>query len=295
METLESFYKRILHTDAPEILKADYGHVNVFSREVCQPQSSYIKRDFFKISLIIGDVELHYADKWIKINQPALLFSNPMVPYSMENAIGPKLGWFCIFDTNFLQGKSHVQVLTDSHFLNTNTNPIFFLNEKQVAEIQALFGKINEALQSDYQFKYDLIRTYIELLIHEALMMRPAEKYEAGNNASVRILNLFLELLERQFPVNTNKNVLLKNPNDFARQLAIHPNYLNKALKETTGKTTSDLIAERLTREAERLLKQTDMQISEISYAMGFEYPSYFNNFIKKRTQLTPLQLRQSI
>ncbi|HQU84956.1 MAG TPA: helix-turn-helix domain-containing protein, partial [Pyrinomonadaceae bacterium] len=69
-------------------------------------------------------------------------------------------------------------------------------------------------------------------------------------------------------------------------------NHLNRALKETTGKTTTELIAERMTQEAIALLKHTNWNVSEIAYTLGFEEPTHFNNFFKKRTQQTPTKFR---
>ena len=84
----------------------------------------------------------------------------------------------------------------------------------------------------------------------------------------------------------------MRSPQDFARRLSVHVNHLNRAIKETTGKTTSDHIFERLASEAKALLKHTSWNISEISYCLGFEEPAHFNNFFRKQTNLTPSAYR---
>ena len=73
----------------------------------------------------------------------------------------------------------------------------------------------------------------------------------------------------------------------------IHVNHLNKALKETIGKTTSQVIGERILQEAKILLKQTDLNISEIAYALGFSEATHFNSFFKKHTQISPSKFRR--
>ena len=120
----------------------------------------------------------------------------------------------------------------------------------------------------------------------------------AGNfhsyvNAASRVSSLFLELLERQFPIDSPTLVLkLKNPADYAASLSVHINHLNRSVKEVTGKTTTAHIASRIIREAKALLQHTDWNISAIAYSLGFEYPSYFTLFFKKNTGLAPTQLR---
>ena len=70
----------------------------------------------------------------------------------------------------------------------------------------------------------------------------------------------------------------LRSPSDFARHLNLHVNHLNRAVKETTEKTTSQIIAERILRESKILLKHSSWNVSEIAYALGFSEPTHFNN-----------------
>ncbi|RYY52442.1 MAG: AraC family transcriptional regulator, partial [Chitinophagaceae bacterium] len=74
---------------------------------------------------------------------------------------------------------------------------------------------------------------------------------------------------------------------------SIHVNHLNKVLKENVGKTTTDLISSRVTQEAKILLKQTDWNVSEIAYSLGFEEVAHFSNFFRKQTSLSPVAFRE--
>jgi AraC-like DNA-binding protein len=106
----------------------------------------------------------------------------------------------------------------------------------------------------DYAFKDDLIRNYINLIIHEALKLHPSENYHQHTNAASRITNVFLELLERQFPVESiDRPLQLKTAHDYAKNLNVHVNYLNRAVKEVTGKPTTTHITERVISEAKAL------------------------------------------
>jgi AraC family transcriptional regulator, transcriptional activator of pobA len=81
-------------------------------------------------------------------------------------------------------------------------------------------------------------------------------------------------------------------PFDFAARLGIHINHLNKVLKETTGKSTTEIISGRIAEEAKLLLRQTQWNVSEIAYTLGFEEVAHFSNFFKKQTTLSPLKFR---
>lgn len=109
----------------------------------------------------------------------------------------------------------------------------------------------------------------------------------------MRVVSLFIELLERQFPIESwEQRLQLKTAKDYADRLAVHVNYLNKRLKESTGKTTTEFISDRIIQEAKILLKQTKWNVSEISYALGFEEIAHFSNFFKRKTTFTPLEFR---
>jgi AraC family transcriptional regulator, transcriptional activator of pobA len=63
-------------------------------------------------------------------------------------------------------------------------------------------------------------------------------------------------------------------------------------LKETTGRKTTEIINGRITEEAKILLKQTQWNVSEIAYSLGFDEVAHFSNFFKKHTSVSPLKFR---
>ena len=183
--------------------------------------------------------------------------------------------------------------LLQSPLFKIGGTPIFGLNEPQKMKLTGLFEEMIKEQETEYVFKDELIRNYMNLIIHEALKMQPSENNIKHNNAPARITSVFLELLERQFPVeSTDRPLVLRTAQDYAGYLSVHINYLNSAVKEITGKSTSTLISDRIIAEAKALLQHTDWNITEIAYALGFEYPTYFNNFFKKKTGSIPKAVR---
>ncbi|NTD97628.1 helix-turn-helix domain-containing protein [Agrobacterium tumefaciens] len=297
-ESVNDFYKRLPSHASTQVSpgSAGIGHINVFSRETCSVVSPYSRRDFYKVSLIIGQGKIYYADKWIQIDRPALLFTNPIVPYSWEAESVEQSGWYCLFTEDFIQHSERVNNLRDSPLFKIGSNPIFFPDEAQLNEISILFQKMQAEMASDYPHKYDVIRSYLHLLIHEVMKNNAATNFRTYSNASSRVSALFLELLERQFPIDSPALILkLKSPADFAASLSIHINHLNRSVKDVTGKTTTTHITTRIITEARALLQHTDWNISDIAYCLGFEYPSYFTLFFKKHTGLAPTQVRSLV
>ena len=172
---------------------------------------------------------------------------------------------------------------------------LFELSDEQREKVVALFQKMQEELVSDYLYKHDSLRTQVMDLIHFAMKMQPSLENEIpqNNNASHRIVALFSELLECQFPIENGETTILRAPSDYAKQLNIHTNHLNRAVKEIMGRTTSEIINERLIQEAKILLRYTSLNIAEIAYLLGFNEAAYFTNFFKKQTNQTPINFRK--
>jgi len=298
LETVDAFYDRMALSkpQAEPASARDIGHFNVFARDACSIMTPYSRRDFYKISFIIGTGKLHYADKWIYIDKPALLFSNPLVPYAWEPESDKQSGWFCLFTEAFIQANERIGPLQDSPVFRIGGNPVFFMDQQKQAVVSALFTGMIKEMNSDYPYKYEVLRHHLHLLIHEAMRIEPGQCFQKHKNASARICTLFFELLERQFPIdNPGMQLRLKTATDFAHSLSVHVNHLNRAIKTITGKPTTDHIATRLIQEGKALVQHTNWTIAEIAYCLGFEYPSYFSNFFKKMTGAAPNDLRKAI
>ena len=113
----------------------------------------------------------------------------------------------------------------------------------------------------DYPYRADLIRNYVSIIIHEALRIQPPRNTAPVKNGATRISHLFLDLLERQFPIeNSQEPLRLRTAQDYAKELSVHVNYLNRSLKEVTGKPTSAHISGRIAAgDCERSAENKDM------------------------------------
>ncbi|NIG55455.1 AraC family transcriptional regulator [Chitinophaga sp. Cy-1792] len=255
----------------------------------------YSRKDFYKICLVTGTSLIEYADRAIEITGTTLFFGTPYIPYSWQTLSENQTGFSIYFTEQFLKSGGISESLLQSPLFKIGGTPIFFLDEGPQQFIHNIFQKMIAQQGNNYTFKTDLIRNCISLLIHEALMLQPGNSYFRLTNAAARITSLFMDLLERQFPVSAGQELQIRTPHEFADYLAVHVNHLNRAVKEVTGKPTSVHIAERIVTEARALLQNTDWPVADIAIALGFEYPTYFNNFFKKHTGKAPLAYRAEI
>lgn len=294
IEKIEDFYKQKLNW-VPDSIKKEVGHFNVFRLEpfigINAKPVPYSRRDYFKISLIQGNNKVHYADKVVEIKKRALLFANPQVPYNWEEIDKIQSGYFCVFTESFFHQFGD---LSEYEVFHSNGIPIFELSDTQAKGISDIYERMFDEINSEYKHKYDILRTLVFELIHKAMKLHSSTNMEKKEvDASYRITTLFLELLERQFPIGDNRQRLnLRAPAAFADQLSIHVNHLNRALKKTTQKSTSEIIQARILQEAKILLRHSSWNVSEIAFSLGFNEVTHFNKFFKQQAMLTPTSFR---
>jgi AraC family transcriptional regulator, transcriptional activator of pobA len=254
------------------------------------------RRDFYKIGLVTGNMTLHYRDRLLKLNDTVLFFVNPNIPHSVVRRSKTRNGYACLFTEAFMTGRERAEILKSSPLFSPDANPVIPLDKEQAVFMTNLFQKMLSVHRSDYTYRNELIKNCIEIIIHEAIRIQPLHTSPKHKNAATRVASLFMELLEGQFPVeNTQEPLRLRTAQDFAGGLSVHVNYLNRAVKEVTGKPTSVHIAERVAAEAKALLLYTDWSVADIAYGLGFQYPTYFNNYFKRVTGTSPKSVRKEM
>lgn len=249
--------------------------------------STFIRRNYYKITLILeGEISITYADRSITVKDKAIIFSNPMIPYSWERRSDKLRYYFCLFTDSFVYN------LTALPVFNVRGDHVLPPDEAVAEKLTFIFQMMIKEQEGHYPQKNDVIRNYIELLHHEAMKITPPTTWQQHNSAN-RITTLFLALLAKQCAITTvHEQVQLKTAAAFAAQLSVHVNYLNRAVKTVTGKTTTQVIADHLLKEAKTLLRVTSWSIGEIAYCLGFGHPSNFTVFFRKMSGQSPHDFR---
>ncbi|RUT67838.1 AraC family transcriptional regulator [Flavobacterium cupreum] len=267
-----------------------------FSAESLEATTVYSRKDFYKISLVTGHAAYFYHDRKYEINpgEYALIFTNSELPYRWEIYSGHCSGYACMFTDDFLPMHTY-QRPADLKVFGTGAQSVFMINGDQKEQFEVLFLKMIEEQQSAYQNKYDLLFLYVLECIHKALKLEP-ETEVRRQNAAQNLTESFKILLASQFPVvSPQQQIALNTPQAFGDKLAVHTNYLNRALKNTTGKTTTQLLTERIMQEARALLLHSNWTVSQISYSLGFDEPTHFAKAFKKYTGQAPTVIRQTV
>lgn len=296
-QTLTDFYTPTKEGLRPPGSLRGGGHFTVYRLEdFCAdpaPSAAYTRKDFYKIILATdGHAVYHFADQHrsLRPEQAALVFTDTHLPYSWE-ILEACRGYCCLFTADFLPTYTPLNSAVLGLF--TAPEPFFYLTPAQAAAFGALFEKMLTEQDSAYSHKYELRFHYVMTCAHEALQLAPLPAAH-GLTAATQLAAAFQEVLARQFPLFLpSQRVEFRSAQAFADRLAVSVNHLNRVLKDVTGKTTSQLLAECLMQEARALLHHTDWPIGHVSYSLGFEEATHFTQFFQRHAHCTPSALRK--
>ncbi|SFW67033.1 helix-turn-helix domain-containing protein [Chitinophaga sancti] len=278
-----------LHSDTGvfSIIDLSVGDNSILSFE-------YSRKTFYTVTLLQGDYQLEFEDRSIDISGNSLLFTTTKVPFGIKSSDMGYAGISCVFKEEFITKANSGYRLLEFPIYKPGRQNIYSLTDEQTNDFITIYNKIFDETHADSVYKENLQRTHLLELIFNGQKLAPANSFVKTNNTSEVITCSFIRLLESQFPVESQQDTIkLKTPKDFADSLSLHPNYLNRQVKLSKGRTVSNIIASRLIQEAMILLKLTDWHIAEISYSLGFEEPSHFNLFFKKHTEGSPTDYRK--
>jgi AraC-like DNA-binding protein len=268
-----------------------------FTAEKIAATAKFSRKDFYKISLITGHATYYYRDHeyLVRPGECALVFTNREVPYRWEVYGDGCSGYACMFTEDFLPLHTYLRP-ADWAVFDGSTQSVFKLNDAEKELFEGLFSKMLAEQASSYTHKYDLLFLYVLECIHGAMKLEPEYEKPREHTAGSRLTDAFKTLLAGQFPLAyPTQKLTLRTPNAFADQLAVHTNYLNRALKTVTGKTTTQLLTERIMQEARALLLHSNWSIGQISDSLGFDEPTHFAQAFRKHTGQAPSALRQMV
>ncbi|MET1056605.1 MAG: helix-turn-helix transcriptional regulator [Pedobacter sp.] len=254
----------------------------------------YSRKKFYTVTLLQGDYQLEFEDRNIDISGNTLLCTTTKIPFGVQEAGIGYSGMSCVFKEEFITKANSGYRLLEFPIYKPGRQNIYSLTGEQTKFFIEVYNKMFDESQSDSPYKDNLLRTYLLEIIFNVQKLAPISSFVKTNNTTEVIACSFIRLLESQFPIESpNDTIKLKTAKDFADSLSLHPNYLNRQVKMSKGRTVTEIIASRLIQEAKILLKLTNWNIAEISSALAFEEASHFNQFFKKHASSSPSDYRK--
>lgn len=203
-------------------------------------------------------------------------------------------GLWLVIHQDFLQGFSLAKDIKKFGFFSYAVNEALHLSEEEDQTVSQLLTTISkESEASTDSFSHPIIIKQIELLLNycNRFYHRQFLTRKQGNYG---LLSSFEELLGNYFDENRTETEGIPSVSYFSERLNLSQNYLSDMLRSTTGQSAQQHIHQKLMEEAKELLTNSELNVSEIAYQLGFEHPQSFHKLFKKKTLSSPLKFRAS-
>ncbi|MBR1569752.1 MAG: AraC family transcriptional regulator [Bacteroidales bacterium] len=164
---------------------------------------------------------------------------------------------------------------------------VFHLKEEDLLAFQSFYRMMGRKLQdASFGHKADLIRSYLSLMaVYARQWLDEDSRSKPAQSRQEALFQQFMEELSRHF--REEHDVAF-----YADKLCITPKYLSQLVHQVSGKFASEWIREHILLEAKALLRADNHTILQISERLNFPNPSFFSQFFKRYTGLTPKQYR---
>lgn len=256
--------------------------------------------NFYCISLkrdVSGKVK--YGQQYYDYDKGLMTFIAPKQVQALdaphEEILGPESGngYALLFHPDFLYKSSLAATIKNYQFFSYAVNEALHLSEKEEKNMVEIFEKIEAEYQHIDRHTQDIILSQIDLLLNYSNRFYERQfitRKAVNHDVLTRMEMLLNEYFEHEKSLENG----LPTVESIAEQLHLSPHYLSDLLRSLTGKSAQQHIQEKVIEKAKEYLTITNLSVAEIAYQLGFEYPQSFNKLFKKKTNVSPLEFRQT-
>ena len=279
-------------------LEDRHPSVNVFEGSQITRPIPNCRKNFGMYVIFLKDVKcadyLKYGRKEYDYQENTLVFVSPgqVFGYPADGSTYRAKGWCLYFSPELLRGTQLGRHIRDYTFFSYDVSEALHLSLQERETIIDCMKKVDDEINNGTDKHSNLIiASAIELLLNYCTRFYDRQ-FITRKKANKDILTRFEELLDGYF--DSDKPAWLGTPTVAycAEQLHLSANYFGDLIKKETGKSAQEYIRSKTMDTAKTLLAESDKSISEIAYALGYQYPQYFSRAFKQVVGCTPNEYR---
>jgi AraC family transcriptional regulator, transcriptional activator of pobA len=238
--------------------------------------------------------KVRYGQQHYDYDKGVLSFTAPnQVQFLDLNNVECGSGYLLIFHPDFLLAHPLANNINGYTFFSYAVNEALHLSAEEEDNLVTILNKIDKECLHIDKHTQKIILSQIELLLNYSNRFYERQ-FITRKNHSHQLLIKFERLLDAHFNGSSTTQPALLTVQRAAELMNLSPNYLGDLLRMHTGQNTQQHIHQRLIEKAKEKLSTTNLPVSEIAYALGFEHPQSFSTLFKKKTSLSPLEFRQA-
>jgi AraC family transcriptional activator of pobA len=254
--------------------------------------------DFYCISLKrVYNAHFKYGQQASDFDEGVLFFMAPGQVFGLElekNAVHRPEGWMILIHPDFLWNTSLANTIKLHEFFSYSVYEALYLSDQEETMLTTIATNIEQEYCANIdRFSQNVIIAQLELLLTYAERFYQRQ-FITRRVANHEILSRLEDLLSAYFSGGSLAKAGLPTVTYIAERLNVSPGYLSSLLKSLTGKSTQQHIHDKLIKLAKEKLSTSNLTVSEIAYELGFEHLQSFSKLFKTKTNLSPLEFRQS-
>lgn len=258
-----------------------------------QPEAFLL--NFYKISYKLNlKGKISYGQHHYDFDEGRMAFIVPNQVLARGEADRDLAGYTLLFHPDLIRNTSLATKIKAYSFFSYTANEALFLSDKEKQIIFRVFDSIRDELNSAIDDStQDVLISHIEVLLNYSnrFYKRQFITRKAVNH---NLLSKMEGILGDYFSDNESFPNGLPTVEYLAAQLNISPRYLSDMLRSLTGQNAQQHIHNKLIEKAKEYLDNSQLSVSEIAYQLGFEHSQSFSKLFKKKTNLTPIEFKQS-
>ncbi len=178
-------------------------------------------------------------------------------------------------------------------FFDYTSNEALHLSAEEISVFRGVLSMIQKELRHNIdRHTRELIVSNIELLLNYCLRFYDRQ-FITREEINHSVVKKFSGLLD-SYIAEKAAHEGLPSVAYFADKCCYSPKYFGELVKTETGRTAKDFINSRLIRAAKQLLADDELNVTQVSQKLGFEYPQHFVRFFKVHTGKTPTEFKKS-
>lgn len=252
--------------------------------------------NFYKVSFKFNFTgKIRYGQGYYDFNEGGLCFYSPNQIIASAEEDTDYSGYTLLIHPDFIRNYAISARIKTFGFFSYAANEGLFVSDKERKTLLSVFENIQEELNTSIdEFSQDVMVSHIEVLLNYSnrFYKRQFITRKAVNH---NLLAQMEQILNDYFDKDESLQKGLPTVEYLAGSLNVSPRYLSDMLRSLTGQNAQHHIHEKLVEKAKEYLAATQLSVSEIAYQLGFEHSQSFNKLFKRKTNITPLEYKQSL
>lgn len=248
------------------------------------------RHDFFEVLFLTKGTGRHIIDfQEYDIKANSIFFLSPGQIHTVDVSKDIE-GFIFLFTSEFYllnkQNKNKLLELPFFYSLSNETPPIYLEQSEDIRLLTDLFARGSQEINMEDEDTPEIISALLDLILLSCNRLYNAPMLSHDTPVAKLLVKRFKQLLEENYQNNLSVA-------EYASLLAVTASHLTDTIKRVAGKTSSDLINDKVILESKRLLIYTAMSATEIADYLGFKDQSYFTRYFRKLTGHTPVDYRK--